>query len=233
MISLNIDYKKWKKYYENASLSEGIEGAYTVIGDIPYDILNIDVEKIRSKLLSEVKPYKNIKEALEKIKMKDYAIVGDYSALIENIVFEALFNHYYKPFISSEIKTSTPKISKKVVLMSNKDWIVVKKLSGEDDIEPREVASFLLNQKFSLLGKIYEKNSKYQIVLDDLNKKLKGKRKNVNSLILAYEVAGKDSYEFALASSVVGYSLTPDVVLLKKTFPEYKPPAIKGRKPKK
>lgn len=232
MISINIDYKKWKKYYENASLSEGVEGAYAVIGDVPYEILGIDVLKIRSKLLSEVKPYKNIKEALEKIKMKEYA-AGEYAALIENIVFETLFNHYFKSFIVSEVKITSPKFSKKVTLMSNKDWVVIKKLSGEDDIEPREVASFLLNQKFSLLGKIYEKNPKYQSILEDFSKKLKGKRKNVNSLIMAYDVAGNDSFNFVLASSVVGYSLTPDVALLKKMFPEFKPPAIKGRKPKK
>ena len=117
--------------------------------------------------------------------------------------------------------------------MSDKDWVVIKKLSGEDDIEPREVASFLLNQKFSLLGKIYEKNPNYSSILEKYTKELKGKRKNINSLLSAYEVGGKDPFNFSVAASVVGYTLTPNPDLLKKTFPEFKPPAIKGRKPKK
>jgi hypothetical protein len=232
MISLNIDYKKWNEYYENPSLEEGIQGAYMTIGNIPYEMLDIDVSKIQSKLSSDVKGCKNIKEALEKIKIKDYA-KGDYSQLIENIVFEILFSIYFKSFINAKIKKNKPKYSKKVTLMSNKDWIVIKKLSGEDNIEAREVASFLLNQKFSLLNKIYELNPKYDTIMEDLTKKLKGKRRNINSLIFAYDVSGDDAFKFALASSIVGYGLTPDVKLLKKTFPEYKPPAIKGRKPKK
>jgi hypothetical protein len=232
MISLNIDYKKWNEYYENPSLEEGIQGAYMTIGNIPYEMLGIDVSKIQSKLFSDVKGCKNIKEALEKIKIKDYT-KGDYSQLIENIVFEILFSIYFKSFINAKIKKNKPKYSKKVTLMSNKDWIVIKKLSGEDNIEAREVASFLLNQKFSLLNKIYELNPKYDTIMEDLTKKLKGKRRNINSLIFAYDVSGDDAFKFALASSIVGYGLTPDVKLLKKTFPEYKPPAIKGRKPKK
>jgi len=232
MISLNIDYKKWNEYYENPSLEEGIQGAYMTIGNIPYEMLDIDVSKIQSKLSSDVKGCKNIKEALEKIKIKDYT-KGDYSQLIENIVFEILFSIYFKSFINAKIKKNKPKYSKKVTLMSNKDWIVIKKLSGEDNIEAREVASFLLNQKFSLLNKIYELNPKYDTIMEDLTKKLKGKRRNINSLIFAYDVSGDDAFKFALASSIVGYGLTPDVKLLKKTFPEYKPPAIKGRKPKK
>lgn len=232
MISLNIDYKKWNEYYENDSLEEGVKGAYLTIGDIPYEILGIDVKKIHSQISSDVKGCKNFKEAIQKIKIKDYA-KGEYSKLIENIVFEILFSLYFKSFISAKTSKNKPKFSKKVTLMSNKDWVVIKKLSGEDDIDPREVASFLLNQKFSLLNKIYELNPKYETIKEDLTKKLKGKRRNVNSLISAYEVSGDDAFKFALASSLVGYGLTPDVALLKKTFPEYKPPAIKGRKPKK
>lgn len=232
MISLNIDYKKWNLYYENSSLEEGVEGAYCVINDIPYEILGIDIKKIRSKVKLDVKEYKNFKDAIKNIKMKDYT-TGDYSKLIENIIFETLFSIYFKPFISSKVKTSKPKYSKKVTLMSNKDWIVIKKLSGEDNIEPREVASFLLNQRHSLLNKIYEKNPKYDFLIEELNKKLKGKRKSIDSVLLAYEESGNDSFKFALASSIVGYCLTPDVKLLKKIFPEYKPPAVKGRKPKK
>lgn len=232
MISLNIDYKKWNEYYENSSLEEGIQGAYITIGNIPYEMLDIDVKKIHSQVFSDVKGCKNFKEAIQKIKMKDYA-KGDYSKLIENIVFEVLFSLYFDSFIKAKTNKNKPKYSKKVTLMSNKDWVVIKKLSGEDKIESREVASFLLNQKFSLLNKIYELNPKYDSIMEDLNKKLKGKRKNINSLISAYEVSNEDSFKFALASSIVGYGLTPDLKLLKKTFPEYKPPAIKGRNPKK
>jgi len=232
MISVNIDYKNWNVYYENVSLSEGLEGAYTAIGDIPYEMLNIEVQKIRSKLTSDVKNCKNIKEALTSIKMKDYA-VGEYADLIENIVFETLFSLYYKPLFSANIKLSKPKFQKKVTLMSDKEWVVIKKLSGENDIEPREVASFLLNQKISLLMKILEKKPNFSSILDDSTKKLKGKRKNVNSLLEAYSVASDDTLKFLLAASVVGYTLTPNTELLKKTFPEFKPPAIKGRKPKK
>lgn len=232
MISFNIDYKNWKIYYENSSLSEGLDGVYTAIGDVPYELLNINVSEIRSKVISDVKGSKTIKEALNSIKMKDYA-VGEYADLIENLVFEILYSNYYKPLFTVKINTTKPKFSKKVTLMSDKDWVVIKKLSGEDDIEPREVASFLFNQKASILTKIYEKNPKYSTILEDMTKELKGKRKNVNSLLSAYDVSSDDAFKFLIAASVVGYTLTPNTELLKKTFPEFKPPAIKGRKPKK
>ncbi len=234
MIRLNMDYNDVGVYYESTRLLDGLGGVYTAIGHLPYKVLGIDVEKIRSMAMDAEGA--DMIAALQGIKMPRDACGADYRPLCESIVFEALVERYYDsaggiiPKNNNTVGTTPARFKNKLFFVCDeKEWVAVKKMSVQPDTTPREVAAFMLGVRASVLAKYMELKYPEAAVTTELEKKIGKKRKSMGALAELFAEYGKNAAKFIVVANVLGYSATPTHETLKKVFSELKLPGIRGR----
>jgi len=238
MIRLNLDFGSRGMYFESEKIENGIKGVYSIIDDVPFELLGIHSKKIREEV--QAINGKDFGEAIAQVKVgqivKD-ANGGEFAHLCESIIFDELVRKYIGEVIPKvEISPSAPKIKGKMIFVSDsKEWVIVKKVSVTNETTAREAAAFLLGVKTAVLSKYlslrYPDRNK---AMEEMAKKLKGKRKSLTALREVYEFSdnGRDVCMFIEGAALLGYSLTPNQDAIKEAFPELKLPGLRGRMPK-